>query len=91
MAKKAGREVIGQALRLYYIAADSDTPVWAKSTIYGSLAYFVLPIDVIPDVVPILGYSDDVAVLAAAFKAVTSYYKKEHGELADRKLADWFD
>ena len=53
----------------------------------GALAYFVLPTDVIPDVLPVIGYTDDAAVLAAAIKLVASHITPEHREAARRMLA----
>lgn len=90
-AKKIGRELVIQALTLYYIAIDSDTPVWARTAIFGALGYFILPIDIIPDVIPVVGFTDDALVLAAALKAVVSYRKKEHVEAAEDKVSQWFD
>lgn len=51
------------ALKMYYAATDADTPTWAKTTIYGALGYFISPIDVIPGITPLVGYTDDVGVL----------------------------
>ena len=53
----------------------------------GALAYFVLPADVIPDVLPVIGYTDDAAVLAAAIKLVASHITPDHREAAQRTLA----
>src|SRR4051794_41542798 len=52
-------------LAAYYCAHDRDTPFQVKAALLGALAYFVLPFDVIPDMVPMLGFADDAAVLAA--------------------------
>ena len=65
-AKAAGKELIEKALWLYYAAQDPATPAWAKGIVYGALGYFILPIDAIPDVTPVIGYTDDLGVLAAA-------------------------
>ena len=51
-ARKAGRGLIEKALQLYYAAESPDTPTWEKGMIYGALAYFVAPIDAIPDITP---------------------------------------
>jgi len=48
-AKSAGKEVIEKALILYFCLKDPDTPAWAKSVIIGTLGYFILPMDSIPD------------------------------------------
>lgn len=90
-AKKAGREVIEKALWLYYAAQDPGTPLWAKTTIYGALAYFISPIDAIPDIIPVVGYTDDLSVLVGAIAAVSIYITTEVKDKAAKKLSDWFD
>lgn len=90
-AKKAGSKVIEMGLKMYYAAQDSDTPVWAKSTVYGALGYFILPIDAIPDIAPVVGYSDDLGVLSAALAAVATHVKDEHVKQAKEKMKQWFD
>jgi uncharacterized membrane protein YkvA (DUF1232 family) len=90
-AKKAGKEVIEKGLWLYYAAQREDTPAWAKAVIYGALGYFILPLDAIPDVMPGIGYTDDLGVLAAAITTVASYIDDSVKELAREKIAAWFD
>ena len=53
-------------LAAYYCAFDRATPLHVKATLVGAIAYFVLPVDAIPDVLPVIGFTDDAAVLAAA-------------------------
>ena len=89
-AKSAGKEVIEKALWLFYAAQDPATPVWAKGVIYGALGYFISPIDAIPDITPIIGYTDDLGVLAAAVASVSMYITAEVKEKASQKLKDWF-
>lgn len=89
-AKAAGQEVIEKALWLYYAAQNSHTPMWAKATIYGALGYFISPVDAIPDITPVVGYSDDLGVLAAAVAAVSMYITDEVKAQAAQKLKDWF-
>ena len=55
-------------LAAYYCAFDRATPLAVKTTLLGALAYFVLPFDFVPDVLPVIGYGDDAAVLMAALK-----------------------
>lgn len=88
-AIKAGKEVIEKALWLYYAAQNPATPAWAKTTIYGALGYFILPIDIIPDFLP-GGYVDDLGVMVAAIAAVSSYIDDEVKEKATQKLTSWF-
>ena len=89
-AKKAGSEVVYRALLLYYVSSDHETPAWAKAIIYGALGYFILPIDAIPDLVPVLGFSDDLAALGSAVVAVASCTKESHSRDASEKLKEWF-
>ena len=76
---------------LYYAAQREDTPAWAKAVIYGALGYFILPLDAIPDVMPGIGYTDDLGVLGAAITTVASYIDDSVKELAREKIAEWFD
>lgn len=65
-ALKAGKELVEKALWLYYAAKQEGTPPWAKVVIFGALKYFISPIDAIPDAIPVIGLTDDLAVIAAA-------------------------
>ncbi len=76
-----------ELLTAYYCAFDRATPLPVKAALAGALAYFVLPIDGIPDVLPVLGFADDAAVLAAAIKLVTSHIRPEHRDAAKDRLA----
>lgn len=89
-AKKAGKTVVETALKLYYASRDPDTPLWAKTTIYGALAYFISPLDAIPDILPLTGYTDDLGILAAAVTAVAAHIKPEHVEKAREQIKNWF-
>ena len=71
----------------HYCAFDRETPGHVKAALIGALAYFVLPTDAFPDVLPLVGYTDDAAVLAAAIKLVTSHNTPDHREAARRTLA----
>jgi uncharacterized membrane protein YkvA (DUF1232 family) len=90
-AKAAGKGVLEPALKMYYSATDADTPIWAKTTIYGALGYFISPLDVIPDLAPVVGYTDDLGVLVAAAAAVAAHIKAEHAAKARATLHEWFD
>jgi uncharacterized membrane protein YkvA (DUF1232 family) len=74
-------------LAAYYCAFDKQTPLQAKATLIAAIAYFVLPIDAIPDVIPVLGFTDDAAVLASAIKLVAGHIRPEHKQAAQAKLA----
>jgi len=76
-------------LAAYYCAFDHRTPLAVKTSLVGALAYFVLPTDVIPDVLPVLGFADDAAVLAAAINLVSSHIRPEHRTAARDKLTEF--
>lgn len=88
--KKAGIKVIYLALVLYYTVNADSTPTSKKGIIYGALGYFILPIDLIPDAIPVVGYSDDLAALVACVAAVSMCITPEIKAQAKSKLHDWF-
>src|SRR5436190_22398990 len=65
-----------------YCAFDSATPRQVKAALVGAIVYFILPFDVVPDILPVLGYSDDAAVLFAALRLVAGHIRPEHREAA---------
>jgi uncharacterized membrane protein YkvA (DUF1232 family) len=65
---------------------DPDTPMAAKGLIYGALGYFIMPLDAIPDITPIVGFSDDLTALATAITMVAMSIKDKHREEAEEKL-----
>jgi uncharacterized membrane protein YkvA (DUF1232 family) len=71
----------------HYCAFDRQTPLHVKAALIGAIAYFVLPADVVPDVLPVIGYTYDAAMLAGAIKLVASHITPDHREAARRKLA----
>jgi uncharacterized membrane protein YkvA (DUF1232 family) len=76
-----------QVLELYYAAIDHATPAWVKASIAGAIAYFILPFDVIPDFIPVIGMADDAGVIFAAYKALASHITQEH----TRKAQEWIE
>jgi uncharacterized membrane protein YkvA (DUF1232 family) len=73
-------------LAAYYCAFDRETPHRVRAVLIGTLAYFVLPADTIPDILPALGFTDDAAVLAGAIRFVSGHVKPVHRETARAKL-----
>ena len=90
-AKTAGKEVVEKALWLYYATQEETTPAWAKTTIYGALGYFIMPLDAIPDLSPLIGYSDDLGVLALAIATVAAYINDGVKEKTTKKMKEWFN
>ena len=89
---KARRVVAGlpfaeDLLAAYYCAFDHATPMPVKASLVGALAYFVLPFDAMPDVFPLLGFTDDAAVLLTALRMVGAHMRPEHRDAARAALA----
>lgn len=86
------RRVIGRIpfaedlVAAYYCALDGDTPPYVRAVLLGAVAYFVLPADLIPDILPGLGFTDDASVLAAAFAAVGRHLQPRHRAKARQAL-----
>ncbi len=73
-------------LTAYFCTRDPATPGWVRAILVGALAYFVLPADMIPDLLPGVGFSDDAAVLLSALQAVASPIRPRHRAAAKRVL-----
>ena len=89
-AKKAGLKAIYMALLLYYALESPTISTMDKAIIYGALGYFICPIDIVPDILPFIGLTDDIAVLAWAFHRVKSNVTDMTREKAKTKLKIWF-
>lgn len=74
-------------LAAYYCAFDRQTPRHVQAALLGALAYFILPFDFVPDMLPILGFSDDAAILATALRMVATHINEDHREAARRAIA----
>jgi uncharacterized membrane protein YkvA (DUF1232 family) len=83
---------VHELLAAYYATLDPKTPLQVKAVLMGALAYFVLPVDVIPDFIAGFGFTDDAAVLYAAIRSVASSIRDQHRQRAkqmlDRALGD---
>ena len=75
-------------LAAWFCARDPATPRRVRLTLLAALGYFVLPVDAIPDIMPLLGFTDDAAVIAAAIAAVAGSITPEHRERAKQAMAE---
>jgi uncharacterized membrane protein YkvA (DUF1232 family) len=78
--------LLNKVFTLWYTLRDKDTPAWAKTVILGALGYFIVPVDAIPDLLPIFGFSDDITALISASSVVWAHIKPEHSEKAKEKI-----
>jgi uncharacterized membrane protein YkvA (DUF1232 family) len=81
---------VEDAVAAYYCAIDPATPRYVQAVLFGALAYFVTPVDAIPDFIAALGYTDDAVLLLAALRAVRAHltdrhYRRAHAALSDKE------
>lgn len=79
---------VPDAVAMYYCATDPKTPITARAIAFGALAYFIVPVDAIPDIIPLGGYADDGGAIAAAIAALGPNITEEHRQKAGEWLAD---
>ncbi len=72
---------------MYFCMLDPKTPLWVKGIAAAALAYFILPLDAVPDILPVVGLGDDASVLAAALTAVSAHVTAEHRASAREWMA----
>ncbi|MDP3602810.1 MAG: YkvA family protein [Bosea sp. (in: a-proteobacteria)] len=75
-------------LAAWFCARDPATPRRVRMTLLAALGYFVLPLDALPDIMPLLGFTDDAAVIAAALAAVASSITPRHREKAKQAMTE---
>ena len=78
-------------LAAYYCAFDRETPRHVQGALLGAIAYFILPFDFVPDMLPVLGFTDDAAVLATAIRLVAAHITNDHREAARAALKRGID
>lgn len=89
--KSLSQVTIYSALLLFYAYRRKDTPGWAKRIVLGSLGYLLMPLDAIPDLSPLIGYTDDIGVLSFGIVTIAAYINSDVRRLAKEKLEQWFD
>ena len=87
---KAGRTIALPALEAMEIMLDSTTPPQVRVTMLAGLTYLLFPLDFIPDLIPIAGFSDDLVALTAVISLWNQYMSPSIRDRARRKLDEWF-
>ena len=91
LVRKAGIKIVYIALLLYYVMRNPATPKADRTKILGALGYLLLPTDLIPDFLPVAGYTDDLAALTWALYSVAKNITPEVKIQARQKLGEWFE
>ena len=88
--KRAARAIpfMEDVIAAWFCAIDPATPRRVRLTLLAALAYFVAPIDLVPDLLPLIGFTDDAGVLMAAIALVGSHITDAHRDRARRALAE---
>jgi len=89
-AKKTGLSACYSALLMYYAYKREETPYFARHIILGSMGYLISPIDAIPDLTPVLGYTDDIGILSFGLVSIAAYINNDIRITARKKLKKWF-
>lgn len=88
-ATTAGKTVIAKVLLLYYAIGNMSAS--EKALVLGALGYFILPIDLIADFYPVVGFSDDLAALAFVFAKVSSKIGPDAKDNARKKMKEMYE
>ncbi len=87
---KAGQQVVYAVLLLYYILKSPEVSLRKRASIAAALGYFILPLDAIPDLVPLIGFTDDLGVLIFALTQISGCLTPGIKQQARVKLNEWF-
>ena len=87
MAKKAGSSVVYAVLLLYYTLQKPEVPKKTKAVIIGALGYFILPVDLIPDMMLGVGFTDDLGALGIALFQVAMYIDDDIKQKAKNQIS----
>ncbi len=90
VARKAGSKLVYAVLLLYYVLQSPSISKADKTKIYGALGYFLLPLDILPDFIPMLGFTDDLTAVLWALHTVWKNITPEIKALAAAKTREWF-
>lgn len=85
-----GLELLFKALQLWFVLQKPDVPASSKAAIMGALGYLIAPLDFVPDLTPLLGYSDDLVAATFALVKVQGYIDDEVNEKAKKLLVKVF-
>lgn len=88
--RQMGLKTTYSALLLYYAYERKDIPQYAKNIILGVLGYLISPIDWLPDLTPVIGYTDDLGILAFGLVTIACYINDEVRIKARKRLKSWF-
>lgn len=90
LLRRAGRSIARPALQCFEMVIDGQTPHQARLTMLAALTYLLVPLDLIPDFLPVAGFSDDFVAITALLGLCTRHISPQIRERAERRLNQWF-
>ena len=87
---KAGRALAKPALEAFEMMIDISTPPQARVSLFAALSYLIMPVDLVPDLIPVAGFSDDLVALTAVISLWSKYMTPSIRNRAQRRLDTWF-
>lgn len=90
LLRRAGRTIARPALEALELVLDPATPPQVRLTMVAALTYLLLPTDLIPDLLPVAGFSDDLVALTALISLHSNHVSDAIRQRAQRKLDRWF-
>ncbi len=88
--KMAGRTLAKPAIEAFEMLLNQSTPPKARISLLAALTYLIMPIDLMPDFIPMAGFSDDLVALTAVLSLWSQYMTPEIKQKALLRLDDWF-
>jgi uncharacterized membrane protein YkvA (DUF1232 family) len=88
IGKSIGATLMYPVLLLFNLLKSSETDLKEKTMIIGALGYFILPVDLLPDAIAGVGFTDDIAALSAIISALASCVTLEIQEQSKQKCHD---
>lgn len=89
-AQRMGIKTVYTTLLMFFAYKRKETPRWAKNIVLGALGYLISPIDLLPDLTPIIGYTDDLGVLGFGLVTIAAFINEDVKKSARAQLAKWF-
>ena len=90
LLRRAGRTIAAPALEALELILDASTPAPVRMTMVAALSYLLMPADLIPDLIPVAGFSDDLVALTALIGIWNNHITPEIRARARRRLDHWF-
>jgi uncharacterized membrane protein YkvA (DUF1232 family) len=88
--KKMGGKLLFNVYVLYYVLKSKDVPIKVKAEIIGALGYVIVPLDLIPDFIPVAGFADDLAAITFAVQVARAHITPDIQQKAEQKILEIF-